>query len=820
MTNRLYSAFDPSALGAGLDLSQSNTIITVNQTTTISRTARALYGKSAGSLYAEFMVWGPGTLAGYASVGVVDASASLTTYVGGDSHGCGYRIGDGKIYVNNASVATVAVGKVGDIVGVGLTFDGSGNGSVTFSLNGTMLSTQSLSPGTYFLAASIGGAQAGDMQCLLNTGSRGFEFGAGGWYIVPPLLNSLYLGSSEYLTGTADDPASTPFDSTIVDGQQFAVLRQLNFAIQGGGAVTPATASLEIANPQGQYDTVLTAEMIDRPVILQELASESSAYSTATGAGNFVIAGIQAQNESTLQISLKDSIAILDLPLQDHLILPNAEGNAVNQPWQFVLGSARNVPLTLLDARAYTYAVSDVPVVGFGLVRDKGDPFDPNASPPDYTIDVTRTKITLGSQAQGLVTGDFSSIGGGAIPTPANDIFAGKGKPFAGTVGSTPTGWAQGWTGGAAALASGGNVQIDNTHKSLKLATAATMLSHRSYRVTLTLVGASGTTTNGTKGVRVGIKVAQGGQYIWQIPPVAGTYSTVITNQGADFEPVLTATDDATPVTPNVVLRDYSLLQIADTYTPDAILPIKLADFVAAIMQKVNRNGVAIPYSRADCEAIDAATGYAGIGYAAISATTARDALSAALASYCACAWMDATGTLRFTRLAVPEDLVATVSLDTSDFLSDMQYLQDDLPGLTSQVGYRYNWQIFTDSDFVTDFIDVPASTRAAFKRQCQGVAATAANFSPCYAHAVFADPYWSLLDRQQDAQALADYFGRIGSRQRGTYQVDLPRGTVSLGQIASVTHTRYGLTAGRNLQVLKISERQLDEIDTVTFWG
>ncbi len=42
MTNRLYSAFDPSAVCAGLDLSQSNTIIAVNQTTDINRTARRL----------------------------------------------------------------------------------------------------------------------------------------------------------------------------------------------------------------------------------------------------------------------------------------------------------------------------------------------------------------------------------------------------------------------------------------------------------------------------------------------------------------------------------------------------------------------------------------------------------------------------------------------------------------------------------------------------------------------------------------------------------------------------------------------------------
>lgn len=832
MTNRLYAAFDPSALGAKLDLSQSNTIVTVAETADINRTARALYGKSSGTWSAQFMIWGTGTLAGNSSVGLVDSTASLATYVGGDAHGVGLRLGDGKVKSNGADVATFTPGKVGDIIVIELTFDGSGNAQITLSLNNDVVTTQTMPPGTYHLAASLGGAQAGDLQCLLNAGQRGFEGAgaSGGWYTVQALLDSVYLASGEYLTAPTDDPPSTPFDSTVLAAQSFAVLRQLNFDIQGGGAVTPATATLEIANtpiskdnPAGMYDAVLTAEMIDRPVVLQELASEDAAYSTATGAGNFVISEIDTQDENVLRITLKDSIALLDLPLQNHLILPNAEANAVNQPWPFVLGAARTVPLTLIDEKNDVYAVSDVPVVGFGLVRDKGDPFDPNASPPDYTINAARTQITLGSQAQGIVTGDFSSIGGGALPTAATDIFGGAGNPFTGVVNATPTGWTYGWaSGGAGKLLSGNRVAFDATHQSLKLATAATMLATRSYRVTLTLVGASGGTTNGTASMVVGIKRGQVGSYVWSIPAVPGTYSTVITNSGADLEPILTATDSAVPggAVNSVVIKDFSLLQIADTYKPDAILPITLADFVDAIMAKVNRNGVAIPFSRADAEAIDAETGFAGIGYAAIGATTARKALGMALASYCACAWMDSTGTLRFTRLAIPEEKTATLSLDSSDFLGDMAYKADPLDNLKTQVGYRYNWAILKDSDFVTDFIDVPSSYRRALSRQCQAIAATAVNLSPSYAHAVFAEPFWSLLDNQQDAQALADYFGRIGAKKRGGYTVDLPRGTVTPGQIVNITHTRYGLAAGKNLQVHTINERQLDLIDTVTFWG
>jgi hypothetical protein len=835
MTSRIYSAFDPAALGQGLDLSQTNTILAVAETTDVNRCARALYGKSSGTWNAEFMIWGDGTLAGYASVGLVDAQASMAKYVGGDAHGWGYRWGDGKMRNNDADLATVAVGKAGDVVGLSLTFDSSGNGTAIWTLGTATLYTQALPPGTYFLAATVAGVQASALQCFLNCGQRGFEYGdgAGGWYIVQPLLDSIYIASAEYITAPTDDPSSTPFDSTIVDGQSFAVLRQLNFMMQGGTSVVPAVATLEIANPGGQYDPMIPGQIENRPIVLQELDSEDAAYSTAAPVGNFIVTKVAAADENKLQLTVKDAIALLDAPLQNHLILPNAEANAVNQPWQFLLGAARNVSLILIDAKKNTYAVSDVPVVGFGYVRDMGDPFDPNASPPDYTIGAGRTTITTGSQAQGIVTGDFSSIGGGTLPTSATDIFGSAGNPFTGTAGSVPTGWTylSGWGTGAPVIRTGGGgiVQFQPGLNSLKLSASNTMLAGRSYRLTITIEPAdwnhpySDTTQPSDTLKQIALvrgKTAGLTDALWMIPVIPGTYSTVITNTGASFTPIFAVRDGGTFTTPYVNISKLSLLEIADTYVPSNILPITLADFVDAIMAKLRKIGVAIPYSRADLEAIDEETGFAGIGYAAIGQVTARQALDMALASYCACAWMDSTGTLRFTRLAIPEEKTADIIIDSSDFLSDISPGVDPLPGLTTQVGYRYNWTVLKDSDFVTDFIDVPSSVRRAMSRQCQGIASTAAPLAPAYAQAVFQNPFWSLLDRREDAQALADYFGRIGAKLRRPYTVDLPAGIAQLGKIAFVPYKRFGLSGGRNLQIQRISERKLDEIETVTFWG
>lgn len=824
MNDNIYSAFDPAALGAGLDLTQTNTILTVAETTDVNRCARALYGKSKGTWNAEFLVWGQGALTGYSSVGLVDAAASLTTYVGGDAHGWGLRIAEGLIVSNDATLATVATSVAGNVIGVSLTFDESGNGSVTWSNSTGVLSTQALPPGTYYLAATVAGVMAGDLQCMLNTGQRGFENApmAGGWYISAPLLDSVYIASGEYITAPSDDPASTPFDSAILGAQSFAVARQLNFDVWGGSSVVPATSSLQIQNPGGEYEALI-GELSGRPVILQELDSEDSAYSTATASASMVVAGVTASGESTLNIALKDAISLLDLPLQNHLILPNAEADAVNQPWPICVGGPRTVPLTLLDAQKCTYAVSDIPIVGFGYIRDKGDALDPNASPPDYTISTDRRTVTLGSQAQGIVTADISTIGGGTEPTSATDIFGGAGNPFVGTVGSAPTGWQQktGWGTTAPLLRAGGIVEFGLTSPSLLLSSGVTILSGRSYRLTLTVVAAtSGSIIPASQAVRIGIAKAKNGALFWQVGGVPGTYSTIVTNAGADFEPIFAVFDDSSFQSPKVKISGVSMLLIADTYVPSATLPCKLADFVDAIMALASRNGVRIPYSRADAEAIDAATGYAGIGYAAIGATTARQALTMALASYCACAWMDATGTIRFTRLAIPEDETATISIDASDRLGDMTYAPDFMTGLTTQVGYRKNWVVLKESDFVTDFIDVPPSLRRAMSRDYQGVKATAATLSATYARAVFAKPLVSLLDKPEDAQDLADYFGRLARTKRGFRTIDLPHGTVSLGVIANVTYPRFGLNLGKNLQVVTILERQLKGIDTVTFWG
>ena len=74
--SRTYATFDPS-----LALKDANTVVYATATTDINRTARCTLPKSGYQWFAEFAVWGDDVITDAVSFGLVNASASLSTYV-------------------------------------------------------------------------------------------------------------------------------------------------------------------------------------------------------------------------------------------------------------------------------------------------------------------------------------------------------------------------------------------------------------------------------------------------------------------------------------------------------------------------------------------------------------------------------------------------------------------------------------------------------------------------------------------------------------------------------------------------------------------
>lgn len=249
--------------------------------------------------------------------------------------------------------------------------------------------------------------------------------------------------------------------------------------------------------------------------------------------------------------------------------------------------------------------------------------------------------------------------------------------------------------------------------------------------------------------------------------------------------------------------------------------PATLQQAMGDIMGRLGKSA----WVATDCAAIDAATGYAGIGYYAGNAITGRDAMNAILPSYSAACYQDPNGALRFTRVVAPESSAGAAAFDLGedDLAEDLLCVPDDAPNLTRRMAYRPNAQALAASDLVTDVVDVPQWRRdelaGLFRAQVYGAGA----LHPHYRRADAADPVIALFWRAADAQAEIDRVVAIYREQRFFYRVSV-RGDQELapqpGQIGRITYSRYGLGAGKLVLVRRVERNPATGDVVLTVWG
>ncbi|WP_239506807.1 hypothetical protein [Stenotrophomonas maltophilia] len=249
--------------------------------------------------------------------------------------------------------------------------------------------------------------------------------------------------------------------------------------------------------------------------------------------------------------------------------------------------------------------------------------------------------------------------------------------------------------------------------------------------------------------------------------------------------------------------------------------PAQLERAVGDVMTRLGAGAWSAP----DCAAVDAATGYAGIGYYAGAAITGRDALNAMLPSYGVGCYQDPTGVLRFVQVVAPESYQGQPAFDISevDMTSDLVGVPDDAPNLTRRMAYRPNAQALGASDLVTDVIDVPQSRRDELTGLYRGQVYAAGALDAHYRRADAADPVLSLFWHAADAQAEINRVVAMYQRQRFFYQVAI-RGDQQLaplpGQIGRLTYSRYGLADGKPVLVRRVERNPATGDVVLTLWG
>lgn len=816
MTRKLFTTFDPAALGPLLALEQANTVVYTTAVGDINRTARALYGKSGYSWFVEFAAWGDGTIANLVSLGLVKDTASLSTYVGGDADGWGYRLAEGEIHNAGSSVASVTAGDKGDIVGIWLDVPDGATASATWFLNGDPIHTEVLpDTGPWYPAVSIGTADDEDvMRVWINGGQRDFEYpvpGVEGWFEFPPDVPTLRIATRDYIAPPTDPIPNAVWEGRI-SGDSVEIVQQLMFWPDGGRSTQGSAVNVTVANGDGMLDPWLDLDARELPVSMQWVQQGQSILS-ARDIAEMVVDDMIVQDDGSVRLTFKGGMQAFDAPLQSRFFPPSADPIVAGKPYPILLGAARSVTPTLVDPVNRIYQVSDAGLPGWGWVRDMGAPLDPNDIPPGYVINPDQAGITLETEAIGKLTVDASSTGGGTLPTLADDIWLGYGDPFQSDTGGGLAGFDQESGATFVPLIFARLTSTGLSSKPYFALSTAQMTAGRSYRYRVDL--------------RTLPPIHSFGQPAVAISTPTGIPQAVFTAAGV-YEGIITATSTFIPRIEMVAALNTTFAQIAqayileipDDYDPAVLQAITLTDFVREVVE--GRLGLTpAAWSRADTEAIDAATGYAGIGFFATEGMTARQALDAVLDSYTACAWVDEEGVLRFTRLTPPEDEVSLGEITAADLLSDIQVRPDLAPALTTQIQFRKNWTVLNETDFVTDFIVVPMAVRTALSQPYQGVVASAIPVSATYATAVNAAPKGLLLDVREDAQAEADHVVGYYATLRKFYTTEVPAELeLQAGQVWTLKYPRYGLDAGKNLMVSRISRRIGTETIAVTFRG
>ncbi len=248
--------------------------------------------------------------------------------------------------------------------------------------------------------------------------------------------------------------------------------------------------------------------------------------------------------------------------------------------------------------------------------------------------------------------------------------------------------------------------------------------------------------------------------------------------------------------------------------------PATLVQALTAIFGAIGKTS----WSSADAAAIDAATGYAGVGYYDGDGRTVREALAAILPSYGAWWWQDSDGTLRFSRIIAPEAYAGALvfDLDRADTVDDVVSLPDTAPNLTRRMAYRPNALALSPSDLVTDLVELPQARRDELTGLWRGQVYAAGPLAARYAHADSADPFVSCFWRQQDAQAEIDRVVAIYAVPRALFhwRVSDPDFAPKPGQVGRITHPRFGLAAGKKVLVRGVARNPATGDVTLTLWG
>lgn len=865
MSKKQYTVIDESVLVTGLAVEQGGVVLTTDAAgLDINHTARSSFAQEIDNVAVEVLLYGDAvSLAGKAAVGFGNADHSLNTYVGASSNSIGYRVFDGEIHIGGVSVASVATGTLGDVVKV-ISVRAAAETTLYFYLNENLQYTYVVDKGCpalpladpLYWMISLGSVEGGDINAFVNSGAQQFEYAtvlAQGFYRVPILAQTARFSDVPYVSHPSDSLPSVRWVGTL-EPTDVTIDRGVTFWPWGSDeSARGSTLSFTVVDAEGALDATLDGSYRDQPVTLQLVESHAS-FDSAEALGSFVVEDVQMLDELRRKITCVDALATYEVPMQRRYYRPDYDEQAAFRPWTIMLGAVFSAELTLIDSVNFTYALDSVGVSSVGKIRDKGSPFSTLASPPDYVIADGGQSVTLRNQPVGVITLDAEVSGVTFVnpsgnDSPSTDLLEDHGNPFRGDSGTGEIyGWdvATGMGGADPRYVDSSRVQFSQYYarNSAIWRPNVVFTAGKTYRYRITVsqvpgyVGSSGTAR---------LLFAPG---ITNVPPpgafldVRGNYdsSTTASPFPRTYEGTFTQLANTTGVTvfyyansvvgasefsQRAEITEFRLEEVPvvdpeadDEVVEEALTPMSLRDIAKAMIEERGQLP-STSWNEDTFAAIDTATGYSGSGFYATEQVTVRYGLSEALRGYTAGVYRASDGRIASCRLIAPEDETATKTLGELDIESVPIFRLDKAPGLSRRFGVRRNERILTDSDLVTDDVQVTMRLRRKLGRQHRFICAYGGPLAPVYSPSDAAGPVDTHLVKKADGNAEIQRIGAIYADARGFYDIAcLGRSDIEIGDVVTVTYDGFGLSSGKNLLVVRSRENKLEDKQMITFWG
>lgn len=408
---REYDRFASTPIGPGLAAGDGGlTLTTLSAGLSVQRTARGNVAHDGGSHGVEFVFWGDDPL--IAAIGLVQASASLSVHVGGDIGSVGWRFDTGRISLDGVQQAIgLTAPTKGQIVAVRFWEAPGAQFYADFYRGTTLIHRQSLPAGpSWYFAVSLASTVAGELTCAVNAGQWPVLTAAGqaGWQPAAPLPLTVSLSDRHWLTASTDSPSNRRYEGLIA-ATGIDTLSAIGFwPWQESISPRGGAAKLQVFGP-----ITLLQPLEASPEVHVHVRQVDAAGTLAAGEslGRYVLDSLEAVDDESTMVRLRDPHDILDEPINRGVFLPYITPLAW-QPQPLVIGAVASVPLLAANNDGSVGFLCDSPLADVDTVLDRGDALEPGT----WSIAPGNQQLLLESPPLGPVVADVSSMGAGMTP--------------------------------------------------------------------------------------------------------------------------------------------------------------------------------------------------------------------------------------------------------------------------------------------------------------------------------------------------------------------------------------------------------------------